>query len=221
MENTSIDTQLKPLEALYADQKWDQLLTQLLDLKESMPMTHFHHNLGTVYALKGNNSAARYHLEKAAYVVWPNNSTLHNLSLVKKKLGFTDEWQTLDFSDKSYFFIKSIHGEIIEVFSAAVIVLILLFYAWGLIKKLRTVCISVGISALPLIFWFFIVSNYKQAIVFSSQKIYEGPAEIFQEKASVSDGMKLIIGRRYNGWAEIKAPKKYSGWISISHIATY
>lgn len=209
MKDNSIEMNLKSLEPLYLEGKWNELIDSLNNMKAQLPTGLYHYNLGTALVGRGDVGAGRYHLEKAMQEGFYNNLAINNINTIKQGLPQVYESKLNQYYWKAVEVPKDIYyGSSLILLSA----LLIYIFKKRTITKLRLFTFLVLLT-IPSMFAFFGISNLEQAITLTEIAVHEGPSKIYKQKNSIVPGMKIIVEKKGDNWFFVKYPEVYTGWV--------
>lgn len=213
MGNLTTTQILQSLESLYLEGQFQKAVDYLIEHKTSLDEGHFHFNLGTIYGKMEQHAIGRFHLEKAIKKGYINSQSLNNLKAVEGKLLIEDV------SNSDSFYERSVSSAMVYPTEIYLLLTLILVFITGMLIRLKVVK-SFGakfsifaISFIPIIGFYFILSPLQFAISLEDISIMEGPSQIYEEKASLKAGSKIVVDKQSGDWFFIKLPAHKSGWI--------
>ncbi|MCK5073891.1 MAG: hypothetical protein KAQ98_10725 [Bacteriovoracaceae bacterium] len=221
MKNTITSGTSKSLEGAYLNGDYEQVIDGLIQAKKKFSPDIFHYNLGTVYALQGGDAAARYHFEKSLYLGYRDKKVLHNLEIVKHRMGLDAQGITLTAHDNFFMTVKGIPDGVFVLLSMSLLLFFLILFITGVIKRIKLLLVGIAVSLIPLASLFFYFEKFDQAIFFEKGNVYQGPSGIYSVTNHIDPGIKIIVGKSHGGWFYIVAPEKYNGWVKREVLGIY
>lgn len=221
MENISIPFILKSLETSYLNKKFDDGIDLLLKHKNLLDSGSFHYYFGSFHLKKNDFAVARYHLEKAVNDGYYDSGIFHNIDVAKSNLPSVSIEANQAPMDKALSSSLTLGSEYYLMFGLVLSTLFLLFFLKQWLEKWWITAIFVVLAFVPLIFKMTYLDSRAFALNFKEVKIKQGPSDIYDDIGSLPVGTKVILGKKYNGWYFIEAPKKLNGWVNKNKIVLY
>ncbi len=221
MANTNIKETLKSLQSLYEKGDYAGGIDLLLTHKDELPKSTFHYNFGTLYLKKGELPIARYHLEMALRSGRADSKVLHNLQSTKEKLDISQVESSVSLKDQ--LLMRGMEWP----FDAYAFITLLFLLMVGLLFKLKRVIkvplliLLVVVSLVPVIFKMAYFDQNSFAINLQAQPVYSGPSKVHETTGQMPVGVKLILGKSFEGWHFVESPKQFQGWIPKESIILY
>jgi len=221
MADTNINKQVKELEQLYLNGKFEELKSKLIKDRDSLSPGVFHYNLGTVLAKEGNLAAARYNLEKAKDLGFQHPALYKNISAVKKNVEVKSYAEVpLDVKVLEAFVFTP--ETVFILVSLCLALFVSLLYRFKVFKNKLVLVLCLFILSTPvLIKKYYYDTNYLTGINIKDTKIYEGPSEIYEPLKEVVGGQKVILGKSYEEWIFINWPVEYAGWVKRQDLGIF
>lgn len=185
---------------------------------ESFSQGQLYYNLGTLNLKKGDMAAGRYYLELAKKFNFNSSMVAHNLSVAKKTLEVKEIGLEENFFDRGVNLALETPGTTYLTITLLLTLVSLLLWRRRFIRKKLIVLVLFLLSAFPICFYQFYLSNIKFAVSLDVNEIYEGPSGIFSKIGSVRPGEKILIGEEINDWVYISYPKSLNGWVNKSKL---
>ena len=221
MADFNTDEILKSLEELYLKKNYEEASTLLIKNKSDLDTGLFHYNLGTVYAKWGNLAAGRYHIEKSIKSGFVNSASLNNNQFIKEQLALDDLNTSKSLNDQWMDFSLALPLGAYLLFA---LTLSLIAVGWKKLNKevnsyVLAFLLIVGVA--PLTYKLTVVDKINYAVLLEEGVVREGPSRIFDQKAALNPGTKVIITKYDNGWYFISNPIHLSGWIERKNLGIY
>lgn len=212
---------LKSLEALYLQKNYEEATSLLIKNRSDLDPGLFHYNLGTVYAKWGNLAAGRYHLEKSIKTGFVNSASLNNSQYVKEQLAVDDLGSSQKYSDQWMNTTLGLPVSLFVSFALVMAIVALALKKYGdKIKNWGVACLIV-LGVAPLLYKVGYLGKVNYAILLEEGVLREGPSRIFDQKAALNPGTKVIITKYDNGWYFISNPVHLSGWVERKNLGIY
>ncbi|MCO4792629.1 MAG: SH3 domain-containing protein [Bacteriovoracaceae bacterium] len=212
---------LKSLEDMYTKKNFEEASSLLIKNKDSLETGLFHYNLGTVYAKWGNLAAGRYHLEKSIKNGYINSQSVNNLEYVKEKLAVDDLGTSGKYYDQFMDTGLGLPVSAFGLFALSTMVVVLVLTKLNKIKNLGLSFLIIALGFSPLIYKKYHLENINYAVLLEDGIVREGPSRIFDKKASLNSGTKIIITTYDDGWYFISNPVHLTGWIERKNLGIY
>jgi hypothetical protein len=221
MADFNTDEILKSLEELYLKKNYEEASTLLIKNKSDLDTGLFHYNLGTVYAKWGNLAAGRYHIEKSIKSGFVNSASLNNNQFIKEQLALDDLNTSKSLNDQWMDFSLALPLGAYFLFA---LTLSLIAVGWKKFNKdvnsyVLAFLLILGVA--PLTYKLTVVDKVNYAVLLEEGAVREGPSRIFDQKAALNPGTKVIITKYDNGWYFISNPIHLSGWIERKNLGIY
>lgn len=221
MADNNTNEILKSLESLYLKRNYEEASTLLIKNRSDFNPGLFHYNLGTVYTKWGNLAAGRYHLEKSIKSGFVNSASINNVQYVKEKLAVDDLGESKDAYDQ---WMDSALGLPLGLFISFALLMCLLVAGMKKFGKEVSRYALAGlliIGLAPLTYKLTYLNKVNYAILLEEGVLREGPSRIFDQKAALNAGTKVIITKYDNGWYFISNPVHLSGWVERKNLGIY
>lgn len=216
MENSSPESTLKLFETHYLSGDYKSAKTLLLQNKDSFDSKVFHYNLGTLYLKDKEFAVGRYHLEKAIKDGFLNTRILNNLDVAKDNLGVAQIENNIQFGDQV--FENVITTPLSIYFSITLLLFFIVIFLKRFFKNKIVMVFVLLVCLCPLVMSVLAGRQYSTAIALKAIIVKEGPSDIFQNKAEIPAGIKLIVKKPKDGWFFVDHPKVFSGWIKGKNL---
>jgi hypothetical protein len=221
MADFNTDEILKSLEELYLKKNYEEASTLLIKNKSDLDTGLFHYNLGTVYAKWGNLAAGRYHVEKSIKSGFVNSASLNNNQFIKEQLAVDDLSTSQSLSDQWMDLTLSLPLGIYILFALVLSVAAAGWKKFGKEVNSYALAALLVIGVAPLAYKVAVIDKVNYAILLEEGALREGPSRIFDQKAALNPGTKVIITKYDNGWYFISNPVHLSGWIERKNLGIY
>ena len=212
MAHHNIPELTKSLADLYANQRYQEFIDQLLNAKTALSSEIYHYNLGTAYLKTGQTAAARYHLEKARQEAPLLPEVDKNLTTAINQLNVQSIEESRYFTDNVLQQTLRMPHELALTLTLLIsIVLVALLRR----KKIQRLAFTLGlaIALCPFALSLIVRRHYQQAILLESAFSHEGPSRSFEASSELPPGTCVIIKKTHQHWPRIVAPTHLAGWV--------
>lgn len=211
MEGINISKIVHSLKNFIDNAQWEDAINLLETNKDQFDSALYHYNLGVVKVNMSDYSIAMYHFEKAKQLGFSSIELTNSINSLQEKLNVSYIYDSLGAGDYCNLLLFDLPQSF--YYSIFLIGLILLIVN---IKKITTTLRITYflVSLLPVFIFNFYILPKNIVISQSSIKVYTGPSRIFDQVQEIPEGVKLIIGKQYNGWKKVIYPHRFEGWIS-------
>lgn len=205
---------LKSLAEKTQSGQFEEALSGLEQLSSSLGEANYFFQKGGIYLQMEELGLARYYLESARLAGHFSSELGHNLNFILSQTGhLTGELSRSPASiDRFLSLLSAIPNDAFFIFS----LFLALIAAFVHLKKgfagSKSYFFAGLIIAAPLL-GVFVKKMNPTAIIVKESVTREGPSSIYAESGRISSGVKVVIGRRYNGKTFIKRPARVSGWV--------
>ncbi len=212
---------LKSLESLYLKRNYEEASTLLIKNRSEFEPGFFHYNLGTIYTKWGNLAAGRYHLEKSIKSGYVNSASLNNVQYIKEKLAVDDLASSKELHDQWMNTTLDLPMGLYISFALLMFVIVAGMKKFGKQLQVPVMALLLVVGVAPLLYKVTYLNKVNYAILLEEGVLREGPSRIFDQKAALNAGTKVIITKYDNGWYFISNPVHLSGWVERKNLGIY
>lgn len=204
---------LKTFQSKFEENKLEEAKEYLIKYENVFEKNVYSYNRGIIDFNLANYTVAKLYLERAIKSGLDSKEANKLLKDINQNLSITRAQESVTIKDHIIETTELISTDVSLILSASLLLvgIFSLKRIYGLSLKIMTTVLT----ALPLLWVVFYITNYKVFVALDERELREGPSKIFEDTFNMPSGIKYIISKRYNNWAYVTYPDKYSGWLIL------
>lgn len=209
-------------------------LSYLKDNRKDFDPALYHYNLGVNYAKLDQLVEARYQFEMAKNQGLYSKELRSSLQKVRELSGAEQMEEKSTIMD--YVYDQGVSSSLYTGINISLIALIIVIVQFKNLAQNWSKFALVLLSLAPMLGQLYLKTNYANSLALAESPVLLGPSKIFEQKQSLTPGMKVIVGRRGrelstelptelpnkeskpDEWLFIVSPSSHRGWVQASNL---